>query len=267
MLTFAQQLRTPELLYGCAQQMGLQPSWITPNAMFAVSVNGNEKYINFAHSPLNSHTSASLAKDKYLTRLILERHNMPNIPFARPRTLQEAEAFLAKYKKIIAKPVKGAGARDIHIVTDGALFQTLSVEKYILEKYIAGQEVRYLVLNGAVIGVYQSNYGTSVKVTRQLQCVSHAQATWDPELVASSIQTARILDLKFAAVDYLVTASGRAYILEVNATPDLKWFHAPTSGPVVDVARHFLEAIFEERPLIIPTIEPLLGVQSTPAYT
>ncbi len=267
MLTFAQQLRTPELLYGCAQQMGLQPSWITPNAMFAVSVNGREKYVNFAHSPLNSHTSASLAKDKYLTRLILERHNMPNIPFARPRTQEEAAAFLLAYKKIIAKPVKGSGARDIHIVTDGALLKTLAVEKYILEKYIAGQEVRYLVLNGLVIGVYQSNYGTSVKATRQLQCVSHPQAAWNPELVSSSIQTARILDLKFAAVDYLVTPSGRAYVLEVNTTPDLKWFHAPTSGPVVDVARHFLEAIFEEQTSTMPALEPLLGVRSTPAYT
>jgi len=65
-------------------------------------------------------------------------------------------------------------------------------------------------------------------------------------LISSSLQVAHILDLKFAAVDYLVEPSGKAYILEVNTTPGLKWFHAPTSGPVVDVARQFLTAVFKD---------------------
>jgi len=75
-----------------------------------------------------------------------------------------------------------------------------------------------------------------------------------------------LLDLNFAAVDYMIDDTGTAYILEVNTTPGLKWFHAPTSGPVVDVARLFLEAIFEdqapetttntESPLVTP---PLLA--------
>jgi hypothetical protein len=100
-------LCTPELLYNSAQQMSLQPSWITPRGMFSMSVGGFEKYVNFSNSVLNSQASASLAKNKYLTRLILERYQMQNIPFARPSTLNDTKAFLHKYKKIVAKPPTG----------------------------------------------------------------------------------------------------------------------------------------------------------------
>lgn len=241
-----QKVGNAELLFRSAQAMGLQPSWITPNGLFAVVVNGRERYVNFARSPLNSHTAASLAKNKYLTRRILERHGIHNIPFVRPKTLAEAELFLQRYEKIIAKPVSGMGAHDIHIVTVPSQLQELSITKYILEQYIAGEELRYLILNDSVIGVHRSDYGTSVAEDRPLKRISYPTTAWDPALVSSSLQAARILDLKFAAVDYLVDSSGQAHILEVNTIPGLKWFHAPTSGPVVDVARQFLAAAFSD---------------------
>jgi glutathione synthase/RimK-type ligase-like ATP-grasp enzyme len=237
-----QKLGTTELLYRCAQEMGLQPSWVTPNGMFAISVGEREKYVHFARSPLNSHTGASLAKDKYLTRLVLERHGMQNIPFAQPQTQAEAARFLQTHRKIVAKPIYGHGAHDIHVITTGAQLRALTIRDYILEKYITGQEMRYLILNDTVIGVHRSDYGTSVEATRALERISYPSQSWNPALTASSVRIAQILDLKFAAVDYLIDASGHAFILEVNTTPGLKWFHAPTSGPVVDVARQFLEA-------------------------
>jgi glutathione synthase/RimK-type ligase-like ATP-grasp enzyme len=171
---------------------------------------------------------------------------MDNIPFTQPRTLTEAALFLQKHGKIVAKPISGAGARDIHIVTSASQLQSLHITGYILEKYIAGKELRYLVLNGAVIGVHESEYGISVEETRALKRISYAEEMWDPALVLSSIKTTRVLDLKFAAVDYLIDDIGHAYILEVNSTPGLKWFHAPTSGPVVDVARLFFESILND---------------------
>ena len=241
-----QKLGTAELLFRSAQDMGLRPNWVIPNGLFAVLVNDQEHYVNFARSPLNSHTSASLARDKYLTRRILERHHLPNIPFARPVSPADAASFLRQYGKIIAKPVSGSGAHDIRIITAVRQLQALDITKYILEKYIAGQELRYLVLNGTVIGVHRSSYGTSVKEDRPLQRISYHPSVWDAVLVSSAIQVARILGLRFAAVDYLIDASGQAYILEVNTAPGLKWFHAPTSGPPIDVARQFLEAIFKD---------------------
>lgn len=82
---------TAALLFKCAQQMTLTPVWATCN-VFAITMGGQEKYINFARSPLNSDASAALAKSKYATRRIRERHGMPNIPFTLPRTHAEAEA-------------------------------------------------------------------------------------------------------------------------------------------------------------------------------
>jgi glutathione synthase/RimK-type ligase-like ATP-grasp enzyme len=238
-----QKLGTAELLYRCAKRMGLQPAWVVADDLFAVKVGEEEQFINFARSPLNSHVSASLAKDKYLTRLILERNGLPNIPFARPHSHAEAEAFLKEHATIIAKPVCGAGAHDIHIVTTSAQLQALDVTGYILEKYVAGKEMRYLVLNGSIVAMHQSDYGVSVEETRPLQRISYPPAAWDPILVSLSLRIARILGLSFAAVDYLIDPSGQHYVLEVNTTPGLKWFHAPTSGPVVDVARLFLESM------------------------
>lgn len=239
-------LGSAELLFRAAETMGLQPDWITPNGTFAIVLDGRERYINLARSPLNSHTSASLAKDKYVTRRILGRHHFANIPFARCRTIAEAEQFLLTHTKIIAKPVTGSGSRDIHIITTTAQIHELNIRRYILEKYIPGREFRYLILGDNVIGVHRSEYGTSVSEHRALQRISYPPAAWDPALVTSSLRIARILGLKFAAVDYMVDANGQAYILEVNSTPGLKWFHAPTRGPAVDVASQFLNAICQQ---------------------
>lgn len=239
--------------------MGLQPVWIIPHGLFAISVDGQEKYINFARSPLNSHSSVSLAENKYLTRLILERQGLENIPFLQPHTLTEAESFLQTHGKIIAKPVKGSGARDIHIIIAADQLQDLEISGYILEKYTTGKEWRYLVLNGEVIGVHRSEYGESVEENRPLRRISYARSTWDEALTASSLQIARTLDLNFAAVDYLIDTTGHAYILEVNTAPGLKWFHAPTSGPVTDVARLFLEALYQDKKSTNIGTQPVLA--------
>ena len=245
-------LSTAELLYGAATRLGLQPVWITPDGVFAVTINWREMYINFARSPLNSDNSVSLAKDKYIARLILERHGITNIPFARPQSYAQAETFLARHGAIIAKPVAGSGASDIHHVTQASQLEGLNVQNYILEKYIAGQEMRYLVLDGSVIGMYHSEYGVSVASDRPLQCISYPEDAWDDALVALSSQIARALDLTFAAVDYLVDDDGHAHVLEVNTMPDLKWFHSPTSGPAVDAAGRFMHAILAANQPVMP---------------
>ncbi len=244
----ARKLSTAELLFRSAHQMGLQPTWIVPNGLFAIVHNNVERYINSGRSPLNTHTSASLAKNKYATRLILARHSLPNIPFLKPHTLDEAVEFLGTYGTIIAKPVCGSGAHDIHIITRPVELKELRITQYILEKYVAGKEMRYLVLQGCILGVYQSEYGTSVDEHRPLQVISYPEATWDTSLVELSSRVCQVLGLRFAAVDYLITPEGSHYILEVNTTPDLKWFPAPSSGPPVDVASRFLEAFIAAAP-------------------
>jgi len=238
---------TSELLYKSAQRMGLQPAWLTPSGLFAIQLDGQERYVNAANSPLNPHVSVTLTKNKHTTRTILARHGLRNIPFTQPKTHEQAVLFLQEHGKIIAKPVAGFGSRDIHIVTTEDQLQSLDIAGYILELYIPGIEMRYLVLNDTVIGVHESEYGTSVQPDRLLKRISFASDEWDQGMVATSRQVARILGLNFAAVDFMVDESGNAYILEVNSAPGFKWFHAPSSGPAIDVAGLFLEAMVKER--------------------
>lgn len=235
-------LGTAELLFRCAADMGLQPAWITPDGLFAVSIAGREKYINYARSPLNSDLSVSLVKNKYMARLILDRNGVDNIPYLRTARIDAAEEFLRTHTAIIAKPLTGSGARDIHYITDAMQLQALALDDYILEKYITGREMRYLVLDGAVVGVHESKYGTSVDEHRHLERVSYPYSIWDESLIESSLHIASIMDLRFAAVDYLIDVHDQAHVLEINTLPGLKWFHAPTAGPIVDVARLFLES-------------------------
>jgi D-alanine-D-alanine ligase-like ATP-grasp enzyme len=106
--------------------------------------------------------------------------------------------------------------------------------------------MRYLVLNGEVIAVHESKYGVSVEADRDLERISYPQADWSDELTRLSLHVADLLGLRFAAVDYLIDANGKHHVLEVNSSPGLKWFHAPTSGPPVDVAAFFLEALLAD---------------------
>jgi glutathione synthase/RimK-type ligase-like ATP-grasp enzyme len=249
----------PQLLFNAADEMGLSPHWIVANNLFAISVDGREEYVNSARSPLNSAVSVSLAKNKYFTRMILERHNVRNIPFMHPQSIKMAEDFLQKYGEIIVKPIDGSGAQDIRIVTMPLQLKKLEIRDYILEKYIRGKEVRYLVLNNVILAVHESEYGSSVAADRPLRRISYPQATWDDDLSAESLRIANALQLRFAAVDFIIDSKGRHYLLEVNTTPGLKWFHAPTSGPIVNVARHLLEALYESNPnpdnaMIIPEL-------------
>ncbi|MDB5186147.1 MAG: hypothetical protein JWL85_670 [Candidatus Saccharibacteria bacterium] len=223
--------------------MGLQPRWLVENGLFAVATPHGERYVNYARSSLNSHVNASLAKNKFHTRLILERHGLPNIPYAHPTTLAEAESFLRAHGTIIVKPVEGQGSQDIHIVTSISQLTGMNITKCIFEKYITGREMRYLVLNDRVIAVHQSEYGSSVAADRDLERISFSEASWEPHLAELSLAVTDIFRLKFAAIDFLVDDAGHAYILEINSAPGLKWFHAPTTGPGVDVASLFMEAL------------------------
>lgn len=192
---------------------------------------------------LNSVASAMQVQDKYLTRVILERHNLPNIPYALPRNRDEAEAFLAKHGDIIVKPKNGWGSHNISRISNVSELEDIAYPKFIFEKYIPGKEMRYLVLDQKVIAVHHSSYGESVEVDRELQRISYEPQEWNDEKCAMALKIATIFDLHLTAVDFMVLPDGSYTVLEVNSSPGFKWFHAPSSGPAVNVAMAFLQAV------------------------
>lgn len=236
-------LGTAVLLYASAKKMGLQPRWLVKNGPFTINTPDGERFVSYARSSLNSHVGAGISTNKYHTRVILSRHGLPNIPYARPKDATTARLFLLKHKTIVAKPVTGGGAKDIRIIKTIKMLSGMNVRKYIFEKYVVGKEMRYLILNNKVIAVHQSEYGTSVEADRYLERISYSKPAWDEQLTRLSLKISKVLGLRFIAVDFLVTETGQPFVLEVNTNPGLKWFHAPTSGPPVDVASMFLRAI------------------------
>lgn len=223
--------------------MGLKPTWLhRPGGAFVIQTDNGERYINGEQSVLNSQSGASLSKNKYLTRVILERNGYQNIPFARPKDLEEVERFLNRHIKIIVKPLKGMGCDDIHIVNKVDQVRALPIKNYILEKYISGMEMRYLIMNGKVVAVHRSDYGVSVASDRPLERISIEKSEWNLELCKQAVKISRLFGLGFAAIDYIIDEQGEAHILEVNSAPGLKWFHAPSEGPPADVARLLLDA-------------------------
>ncbi|HEU4984292.1 MAG TPA: ATP-grasp domain-containing protein, partial [Nitrososphaera sp.] len=192
-----------------------------------------ERYIYDAKSTMNSQLTSNLTRNKLTTRLVLEHRGLPGIAFLKPKTLAEAEQFLAQHSRIIVKPLAGSNSHDVHIVDAPEALRGMDLSGYILEKYIAGKELRYLVLNGQVIAVHESEYGESVSETRELKRISYPESKWDKGLAELALKTAKVLDLRYAAIDYLIGPQGQIHILEVNSSPGMKWFHAPTSGPSV----------------------------------
>lgn len=239
---------TGELLFSSSLRMGLEPKWIT-EFLLSISTPSGEQHIYYTKSLLNSHIGVHLSSNKFLARTLMETHGLPNIPFSKPSSSSEAQAFLEEHGQVIAKPLRGIGARDINLINCAEEMSDLKFGNYIFEKYITGRELRYLILNGDVIAVHESDYGTSLDAHRPLKRISYEESRWDQELVQITKTVAKLMGLRFAAVDFIVHSSGRTYILEVNCTPGLKWFHSPTSGPAVDVATMFLQTILDDASL------------------
>jgi glutathione synthase/RimK-type ligase-like ATP-grasp enzyme len=149
---------------------------------------------------------------------------------------------LKSHGTIIAKPLRGSGSVGIQIIRSAQSLRELDLPKYILEQYLPGKEMRYLLLNNTVIAVHESRYGTSVAADRDLERISYQPNDWDAELVSLTKTICRALGLSFAGVDFIIDRQGTAFILEVNSSPGFKWFHAPSSGPKIDMAGLFLKS-------------------------
>ena len=260
-------LSSAELLFKAANKMGLRPSWLKPGSIFAIPTSDGERYINYSISSMNSQLSSSMVGNKNAARLVLARRGFPTMAHLVPANHVDARAFLTKYKKIVIKPINGSNSRGVHIIESPEQLIPFNVQNHIFEEYAPGREVRYLLLNNRVIGVHESQYGESVAEDRNLKRISYPRISWDPELVVLSQEVAKAFGLRFAAVDYIIGPDGRARILEVNSSPGMKWFHAPSSGPVVDVAGLFLRAMLDDGHLGTPTASGSLATAPVKAYS
>lgn len=224
-------LKAAKILFTEAQKMGLSPKWLLNYGLFSIRFKGKTGYVFYTSTLMNSQLGSYLAKNKHATRTILEKNNLPGVPYSVAETQKQLEKFLKKHKTIIAKPTMGRGSQDIHIIKSIQDAKGLDFQSYIFEKYIKGREVRYLVLNGKIIGV---NEKTKVRT-------SYPKKLWDKKISEIAILAAKNIGLKFAAVDFLIDGRNIAHILEVNASPGLNRFQNPAKGPKINLAKILLE--------------------------
>lgn len=232
-----------ELLVSTAASMGLNPQIVTNYGLVSIDINGQPHYLFHLSSNPNDQLASWVSQNKHATRIVLEKHNLPNIPFSRPESLAEAKEFLATQGPVIVKPTKGQKSQNIHLVHNEAELEQLNLSGCILEKFIKGQEVRFLVVDSNVTAVHHKVYAGDINDPKTVKRVSLERESWDNHLASIAVSVAKALGLVFTAVDFIVTADGDAYILEVNSAPGLARFQEPDEGPAIDIMRLYLERI------------------------
>lgn len=232
-----------ELLLSTAESMGLNPKVLTDYGLVSIEVHGTERYVPYKASNPNDQLASWLAQNKHASRVIFEKHGLPNIPFCIPVNTSEAKNFLSEHGQIIVKPLKGSKSQGIHLVSTEDELSTLDLSDCILEKFIKGQEVRFLVVDGEVKAVHHKVYESDINDPNTVQRVSLEKEVWDKRLADVAVKAAAAIGLSFTAVDFMVTEDGDAYILEINSAPGIDRFQEPNEGPSVDMMRMYLEQI------------------------
>ncbi|MBW7943906.1 ATP-grasp domain-containing protein [Patescibacteria group bacterium] len=238
--------KSSQVLFQAAQKLNLHPRWLTDWGLISITVNGVEKYICMSKTVVNTQISAYLSANKSATRVILERHGLPNIPYLTPPNLEEAEAFFEEHHPLVAKPTMGQRAEGVQLIKTREELRQLDLSSLILEKYIAGPEFRYLVLQNQVIAVQQKLFDGELYAPDDSRRLSYFPLRWDPQLVDYALLVTKVLGLGFAAVDFKIDEWERPFVLEVNSAPALWRFEQPDEGPAVPVAEMLLKAVVDK---------------------
>ncbi len=238
-------LLSSQLLFDEAKKIGLDPKWETDYGLFSVSLNNSPKREFFFHSNLNLNGELSriLVKNKHFTRLILEKNNFVNIPYILPRSSEKLQDFFEQYQPIICKPLLGQKSKRVYLIKTVERLQKCSLKMNFFEKYIDGEECRYLILQNQVIAVQRKKLSPTKKYPWNLHYIGVEKLHWNNDLVEESLRIANIFNLRWAAVDFIIDAAGKAWVLEVNSSPGIVKIHNPDEGVRVNAAELIWKAI------------------------
>lgn len=232
-------------LFAAAEKLNLSPKWLTKWGLLSVQIKGIERYLFMSKSTVNTQISSYLSLNKHATRTILERHGLPNIPYATPQSLGELQHFFDEHQPIVSKPTLGQRAQSVRLIKTASDLANIELKSNIFEKYIEGPEYRYLVLQGKVIAVQQKVFDGELYQPKNSRRISYPQAEWAPQLVDIALKATAALGLGFAAVDFKQNVQGENFVLEVNSAPALWRFESPDEGPAVPVSEMLLTAMIE----------------------
>lgn len=240
-------LKTAAILFDRAQELGLQPVWLTDYGAFTITFNSkNETYFQ-SILPFNTVLAGYLTNNKHLTRIKAEEIGEKNIPYCFPQSLEELQSFFDEHHVIIGKPTRGSGGDGVIKLTQKSQLQTLEWQNMIFERFIEGAEWRVLILDGEVLG-------TARKTLSPLP-----GEPWNKhwEVFSSSPLPAEVLDrakklvhhfgLRWGAVDFIEDSAKNFWLLEANYSPGFVHFHQPDIGEPIDIAGRVWQTIYPEK--------------------
>jgi cyanophycin synthetase len=121
-------------------------------------------YIINTATPLTNSPSATIAKRKHLTNLVLEEHNIPVPKQVSIHSAIDAIKFFDTYKRIVIKPSQQLGGIGITLLpsTEDEVIEAFNIAKekthakgpadVLGEEFIDGQNYRLLVVGDKVVG-------------------------------------------------------------------------------------------------------------------
>ena len=151
-------------LKSTAEKLGIKVIIKNNSIGLTTMIMGNhEEQLLYARTNLNPTVATMLARNKYLTKTVLDEAGFPIAPGGLWRTEEEAIQLANKIGyPVVIKPlrgIKGAGVF-VAIKNQAALQKSLTMiqtdflqKTYLMEKYFPGTDYRILVLDDEIIGI------------------------------------------------------------------------------------------------------------------
>lgn len=239
------QAPSSKLLFTEAERRGYHPEWLTEYGWFVFTVNGREAYGYQTKNFGNNQFATWLSDDKYAARLLMDRLQLPNIPYLFTEELTAVETFFDCYHRVIAKPVLGLQAKDVVLVTEKQQLASFELSTTIWEQYIPGVELRYFLVKGEVVAVQQQPLQPLPDRPWHKHRINLAENDWNSEMMAMATKIQQQLRQAVLAVDFIQDEQGKVWLLELNSMPGLWPLANPHQGEPINLAPMVLDVLIE----------------------
>uniref|UniRef100_A0A7J3QE42 RimK family alpha-L-glutamate ligase n=1 Tax=Ignisphaera aggregans TaxID=334771 RepID=A0A7J3QE42_9CREN len=201
-------------------------------------------------NPINSYI---VARDKYLSLLLLSKAGIPTPKTAIVEDFYSATKLAEIWGKVVVKPLIGSmgfgiiKAEDPDIVyniarTLSQLHQPIYIQEYI-EK--PGRDIRVLIIGDEIVAAYYriqqniENWKTNIAQGAHADIIEKI----DKELETLSFKILKILNLHYAGIDIAETKNGYV-VFEVNASPQWRGIQRASGiNPAKKLARYVISLV------------------------
>ena len=196
---------------------------------------------------INPSTAIARAANKLGTTLALEQAGVPTPITTTTSSLKAALEFLAKYKKVVFKPLCGYKGRGIVLLTEEdetVLRTTLDSQGIVyLQEFIHlenPRDIRAFVVNGEVMGAIYRVAPVGAWISNLAKGGRAEPCPVTDELRDLAVRACRAVGAVYSGVDLLETSEGLK-VIEVNGTPSGKGIYDALRVDVTEaIANHVI---------------------------